>query len=104
MQISSEPISRALVSKQNGQRKEKNRVLCKNGPKLILANEISTAEKQLAIVATTLDANKYNAVLRLDAVLQLRNPFAWLEELITQHSSWIWLNPLSPAGDLKPMQ
>ena len=82
--------------------KKKNRVLCKkNGPKLILANEISTAEKQLAIVATTLDANKYNAVLRLDAVLQLRNPFAWLEEQLREHSSWIWLNPLSPAGDPK---
>ena len=73
----------------------------KTGPTLILANESSIAERQLAIAAATLDADRYNAVLRLDAVLQLRNPFAWLEEQLRNHSSWIWLNPLAPAGDPK---
>ena len=70
-------------------------------PILLLALESGVAEAQLAAAAPTLNPDRYNAFLRLDAELQLQDPLIWLEEKFRSHSSWLWLNPLSPASDPK---
>ena len=70
-------------------------------PILLLALDSGIAEAQLAAVAPTLNADRYNAILRLDAELQLRDPVTWLDELFRSHGSWLWLNSLHPAGDSK---
>ena len=49
-----------------------------DGPTLLLAMKHSIAEAELAAVGSRLDANRYSAVLRLDAELQLQNPGLWL--------------------------
>ena len=61
---------------------------------LLLAIENSAAEDQLAAAAPTLNADRYDAILRLDAHLQLVNPLIWLNEHYHSHDNWIWLNPL----------
>ena len=42
-----------------------------------------------------------NITLVPDAELQLQNPLAWLEDQLHKHSSWIWLNPPTLAGNPK---
>ena len=70
-------------------------------PTLLLALDSGDAEAQLAAVAPKLNADRYNAILRLDAELQLQDPMIWLERKFRSHGSWIWLNPLTPASDPK---
>jgi hypothetical protein len=72
-----------------------------DAPTLLLALTSGPAEAQLAAAAPSLNADRYDAILRLDAELQLRDPVVWLEEQLSSHGSWLWLNPLSPAGDPK---
>jgi hypothetical protein len=70
-------------------------------PTLLLALESGVAETQLATAAFSLNPDCYDAILRLDAELQLLDPLIWLEEKFRSHGSWLWLNPLTPASDLK---
>ena len=73
----------------------------KNKPKLLIALESGLAEEQLAMAATKLNANRYNAFLRLDAELQINDPLSWLTEKRKSHGSWLWLNRLTPISDPK---
>ena len=70
-------------------------------PTLLLAMTSGTAEAQLAAAAERLNADQYNAILRLDAELQLRDPVAWLKEQLHKHKSWVWLNPVHASSDPK---
>ena len=72
-----------------------------DGPTLLLALEGGVAEEQLAMAATKLDANRYNAFLRLDAELQINDPLSWLMEKFQSHGSWLWMNRLTPISDPK---
>ena len=73
----------------------------KGGPFLLLSINTSEAEAKLASIAPLLDAERYNAILRLDAELQIRNPINWLNEQKRKHDSWIWLNPRNFDSDPK---
>ncbi len=70
-------------------------------PTLLLAMTSGPAEAQLAAAAERLNADRYNAILRLDAELQLRDPVAWLKEQLHKHKSWVWLNPVHASSDPK---
>ena len=68
---------------------------------MLLALHSGLAEAQLSAAASSLNADRYNAFLRIDAELQLQDPVVWLEKQLCSHGSWFWLNPLSPASDVK---
>ena len=70
-------------------------------PSLLLALEGGVAEDQLAAAAHTLNAERYDAILRLDAVLQLENPMNWLERNLDSHEPWLWLNAVSVTSNPK---
>ena len=70
-------------------------------PTLLIALEGDVAEEQLAMAATRLNANRYNAFLRLDAELQVNDPLSWLMAKSQSHGSWLWLNQLTPISDPK---
>ena len=72
-----------------------------DAPTLLLALESGEAEAQLASAAQELNADRYNAILRLDAELQQQDPLKWLEKQFNSHGRWLWLNPLSPASNPK---
>ena len=72
-----------------------------NGSTLLLALDSGLAEAQLAAAAPSLNAERYDAVLRIDAELQLQNPLNWLEEKLQSHTYWVWLNELPLSNKIK---
>lgn len=74
-------------------------------PTLLLAMSEGWAEAQLAQRAAELDANRYDAYLRVDAQAASLgdSPTAtstWFEQLRLSHGRWVWLNgPPGPADE-----